>query len=112
MNNKVPQVENLVNAFRARALERGRGRGNIDTVGAGNPLAADAHTSTDAGRNRKRAREASNIPTTIRSPGSILIPPTRPSPINLDSPPSADDVVHPSAVIVPAPEVSKSPYLF
>ena len=37
MHNEIPQANDLLTAFRALALKRGRGRGSIDTVAANNP---------------------------------------------------------------------------
>jgi len=88
MHKEVPQAGDLVNDFRARTLENGRGRGNIDTVVVGNPSVAGIGTSIGAGRSRKRTRKASNIATTTRSLGGMSIPPRCPSPMNLESPPS------------------------
>jgi len=97
------QRSSLIATFRARALEMGRGRGNLETVAADNPSASGAGPSTAIGRSRKRGKDASNIVTTTRSPGSITTPPWPPSPINLGSFSPVGDTAGPSAIAVSAP---------
>ena len=69
MTKEVPQASSTVHAFRAKALQYGKGKGSLETVAAGNlfgvgPLAAE-------GSKRKMRREASNIAITTRSLGKF-----------------------------------------
>ena len=92
MHNEVPQADDLVNFFRARALQRGRGRGSIETVIAGNPSVPGAGPSASSGKGKKRAREGGNIAITTCSPYTMSTPPPPCSfSINLDSSPPTDD---------------------
>ena len=55
-----------MSAFCAKALEKGKGRGSLETVAAGNPFATgavDPSTVADGGWKRKR-RDAANTSTT------------------------------------------------
>jgi len=73
ISKEVPQVDDLMVALCAKALERGWGKGSLETVAAGNPSAFDVGPSTIVDRDRKRRRDASNIATTTRSPGDIRL---------------------------------------
>ena len=79
----------------------------IETMAFNNSSVHGVDPLTPSSKGRKRLREASNIATITRSPRTMP-PPPRPSPINIDSPPSTDDVNHPSTVVVPTVEASKS----
>jgi len=66
MTKEAPRSDNVMSAFCAKALEKGKGRGSLETVAAGNPFATgavDPSTVADGGWKRKR-RDAANTSTT------------------------------------------------
>jgi len=66
MTKEAPQSGSVMVAFCDKALEKGKGRGSLKTVAAGNPSAnevASPSTVANGGKKRKR-RESSNTATT------------------------------------------------
>ena len=62
MTKEVPQSGNTVVAFRAKSLERGRGKGSIETVAVNNPSSFGVGPSTAADRvEKERGRKAPTV---------------------------------------------------
>ena len=77
------QTKSLVNAFRAKALERGKGRLSIDTTTGGIHVAGDGGPSIPPARGKKRQRDGgqhcdhllvSGVPTDTSSSASLSYP--------------------------------------
>jgi len=62
MMKKAPRSGSTMASFHAKALEKGKGKGSLETVMTGNPSAVEAFgPSTADGRRRRRRKESSNI---------------------------------------------------
>lgn len=110
MTKEVPRSTDIMAAFRAKSLEKGKGRGSLEMVAASNPFVTRAaNHSTAAGVSRKRRRQATNVATTTRSLGDTPTRPQLPSPICLEYSSLVSDADSTIAMVAPAPQAPVAP---
>jgi len=83
MAKEVPQAGSIVVSFCAKSLQRGKGKGSLEMVAAGN--SSGVGPSAAEGSMRKRRKKVSNIATTTQSSGGTPTRPPPPSRIRLES---------------------------